>query len=84
MPDPVVLLVGASALTQLPSSGEPWARVKGAVAKFQWVQEAFKASGDSSQSERLRRLRRQIARVHEVRRLSFAGREVPQGLLQRV
>ena len=62
----------------------PGAQAKGGLAKFQWVQEACRASGDPAQSEGLRRLRRQLARVHEVRRLSVAGREAPEGLLQRV
>ena len=57
---------------------------KGRPAVFQWVQEGTRSAGDPQPGEHLRKLRRRLARLHEVCRLARLGKPIADRLLVRV
>ena len=69
------------------ASGEPprppGFSAKGRQAHFQWVPEQVGSPSNPTQGEGLRKLRRRLARLYEVKRLCALNRAVPAGLLSR-
>ena len=73
--------VGAQTRKALKQAG---LSAKGKPGTFQWVSEAVRASGNPQPGEHLRKLRRRLARLYEVRRLRTAGQPVPHTLLHKL
>ena len=57
---------------------------KGRPGSFQWVPEALKSSGDPQPGEHLRKIRRRLARLYELRRLLTAGKQAPETLVKKI
>lgn len=58
--------------------------VKGQTAQFQWINDSQPSRGDPNPGEKLRKLRKQVARCYELRRWCLKGRWPPDTLLRAV
>ena len=63
---------------------KPGRRAKGAIATFQWFQDACSRRGHPNPGEKIRKLRRSLARLFEVRRLVRQNIRPPENLLQKL
>ena len=57
---------------------------KGKIATFQWVNEKVSPRGDPNPGEQIRKKRRTIARLYEVRRCCFKKQQPPDSLLKKI
>ena len=63
---------------------KPGRRAKGAIATYQWFQDACSRRGHPNPGEKIRKLRRSLARLFEVRRLVRQNIRPPENLLQKL
>ena len=63
---------------------QPGLSAKGRPGIFQWIPETLNCSGDPQPGEQLRKIRRRLARLYELRRLLANGKPAPPALLKRI